>query len=123
MCSFSPCIEQVQKTAEKMRSMGFNEIVTLECLLREFQVRKITIPVYEPEREASNGKQTDVEESCESKKRKLEEDGEENGVERPAEEAKVAKTKAEKNFYTGIPLVNMPGHTGYLTFATLAAKV
>lgn len=117
MCSFSPCIEQVQKTAEKMRSMGFNEIVTLECLLREFQVRKITIPVYEPERETNNG-----EETVESKKRKLEESCEEDGDEKPTEEKK-DKKKAEKNFYTGIPLVNMPGHTGYLTFATLAAKV
>ena len=38
LCSFSPCIEQVQKTCQELKMAGFTEVSTLECLNREFQV-------------------------------------------------------------------------------------
>ena len=67
------------------------------------QVRKITLPVFEP----------DLDPLGASRKRKLE-DG---------ETEKVEKTEgAESRFVTGVPLTSMAGHTGYLTFATLAAR-
>ncbi|EFJ49926.1 hypothetical protein VOLCADRAFT_109017 [Volvox carteri f. nagariensis] len=34
-CAFSPCIEQVQRTAEALSSSGFTDLITYECLLRE----------------------------------------------------------------------------------------
>ena len=40
LCSFSPCVEQVQKAISEMRNQGFTEISTMECLLREFQARR-----------------------------------------------------------------------------------
>ena len=191
ICSFSPCVEQVQKACAKMRSEGFTEIQTLECLLREFQVRKITQPVYNAERSSKktgikpeNGAEIkdqpkdgdEIKESNNqaerlSKKRPLEEpdqdatmdeessknapasgtkpedsaeikDPPKDGVEiekaskesgnqadrfsrkRPLEEydQEVTKGEEETTFLTGIPLLTMPGHTGYLTFATLPAK-
>eukprot|EP00274_Cyanoptyche_gloeocystis_P005717 CAMPEP_0196657826 /NCGR_PEP_ID=MMETSP1086-20130531/25926_1 /TAXON_ID=77921 /ORGANISM="Cyanoptyche gloeocystis , Strain SAG4.97" /LENGTH=330 /DNA_ID=CAMNT_0041991125 /DNA_START=60 /DNA_END=1048 /DNA_ORIENTATION=- len=39
LCSFSPCIEQVQKTCEALREAGFAELQTLECLLRIHDVK------------------------------------------------------------------------------------
>ena len=53
-----------------------------------------------------------------SRKRKLEdkEDGKE-------EEFKSEEGGKEVKFVTGVPLTNMPGHTGYLTFATLPGQV
>jgi len=36
---FSPCIEPVQRVCEVMRSEGFREISTVECLVREIEVR------------------------------------------------------------------------------------
>ena len=93
ICSFSPCIEQVQKAISKMREEGFCEISTVECLMREFQARKITMPTFDVERKDPS----------------LVEEISSNNV----------NDKNETTFLTGIPLITMPGHTGYLTFATL----
>eukprot|EP00798_Chlamydomonas_sp_ICE-L_P011684 gene11684-34407_t len=38
-CSFSPCIEQVQRTCEEMEKNGFTDITTVEVLLRVHEVR------------------------------------------------------------------------------------
>ncbi len=151
ICSFSPCIEQVHTTREKspvyaygitsllsylqvqracqaLRKEGFNEIATVECLQREFQVRRITVPVYDADRRqqtkeeavattAAEPQEGEEEQNpAESMKRRLDCDGGEG------EEALSVKEKdPEKTFVTGVPLLSMPGHTGYLTFATLPA--
>ena len=58
------------------------------------------------------------EDSEESNKIKLEaEDQEENTFQKTRENE--VKKNLENSFITGIPLTTMPGHTGYLTFATL----
>ena len=104
ICSFSPCLEQVQKACQKMREEGFDEITTMECLLREFQVRKITQPLYDHDKESLEYVDNGNDEGG-AKKRKHDDDG--------------GKKDLEKTFVTGLPLTTMPGHTGYLTFATL----
>jgi len=108
LCSFSPCLEQVQKACEKLREEGFVEISTMECLMREFQVRKITIPTYDHNKESSEYISNNKEDS--NGKRKLDEAENENDNK---------KANLETSFVTGVPLTTMPGHTGYLTFATL----
>ena len=99
----------MQKTCQELKSGGFTEINTLECLNREFQVRKITLPVFD----------TSLDLLAASRKRKLEEE-EGDG---DAEDAEVKDERSEElreaRFVTGVPLTTMPGHTGYLTFATL----
>ncbi|KAF5180339.1 tRNA (adenine(58)-N(1))-methyltransferase, partial [Thalictrum thalictroides] len=39
LCSFSPCIEQVQRSSETMR-LNFTDIRTFEVLLRTYEVRE-----------------------------------------------------------------------------------
>ena len=102
LCSFSPCLEQVQKAIAKMRQEGFVEITTMECLLREFQVRKINLPLYDHQRESQ-----EYDKDSSTKKRKLDEVDSNGGA------------SLETSFVTGVPLTTMPGHTGFLTFATL----
>ena len=100
----------MQKTCQELKSGGFTEINTLECLNREFQVRKITLPVFD----------TSLDLLAASRKRKLEEIEEGDG---DVEDAEVKDERSEElreaRFVTGVPLTTMPGHTGYLTFATL----
>ncbi|PNH01455.1 tRNA (adenine(58)-N(1))-methyltransferase catalytic subunit TRMT61A [Tetrabaena socialis] len=36
-CGFSPCIEQVQRTAEALSASGFTDLITYECLLRDYE--------------------------------------------------------------------------------------
>ncbi|KAJ7549066.1 hypothetical protein O6H91_07G038700 [Diphasiastrum complanatum] len=42
LCSFSPCIEQVQRTCEALTSNHFTDIRTFEVLLRSYDVRTQT---------------------------------------------------------------------------------
>ncbi|KAL3161774.1 hypothetical protein ABBQ38_008868 [Trebouxia sp. C0009 RCD-2024] len=39
-CSFSPCIEQVQRTCAALEEQGFFAVRTMECLLRQYEVRQ-----------------------------------------------------------------------------------
>jgi tRNA (adenine57-N1/adenine58-N1)-methyltransferase len=49
LCSFSPCIEQVQRTCLRLDALGFSEIQTCEVLLRSFEVQAHqTWPVARP---------------------------------------------------------------------------
>jgi hypothetical protein len=43
VCSFSPCIEQVQKTAQEMTQLGFTNIYTIELLRRILCVKKFAM--------------------------------------------------------------------------------
>ncbi len=109
------------KTAAKMKEEGFTEISTVECLLRELQVRKITQSLFDPLRPFTEREQTDnVDEDPATKKVKV--DNENDTVENVEASKNGDASKAEeltKTFVTAVPLLKMPGHTGYLTFATL----
>ena len=83
----------------------------MECLNREFQVRKIALPVFD----------SNLDPLAASRKRKLDPedsgDAEVKADPEPQDELKDAK------FVTGVPLTTMPGHTGFLTFATLPPQL
>lgn len=75
ICSFSPCIEQVQRTCESLRACGFRDIEVMECLSRTFEVR--TVPLQVPFFGPENLQPPDPTPSdFSSRKRKLEEESE-----------------------------------------------
>ena len=43
ICSYSPCVEQSQKTIEALKSFGFHSIKTIEVRLREHHVGNVTM--------------------------------------------------------------------------------
>jgi len=126
LCSFSPCIEQVQQTCLQLKESGFTEINTIECLLREFQVRKITLTEFDPDfdpLEERFGKENcdNTEDDASSQDSKKDDKNvKHGGVKRKLE---CDNKERERKFVTGVPLTSMPGHTGYLTFATLPAQL
>ncbi|KAM6961058.1 tRNA (adenine(58)-N(1))-methyltransferase catalytic subunit TRMT61A [Aplochiton taeniatus] len=89
VCSFSPCIEQVQRTCQALSDQGFEELSTLEVLLRVHDVRAVSLPLpdFGPE------------------------DGSVEVLSSPPNQASaLCKTTTTPK--------EMAGHTGYLTFAT-----
>ncbi|XP_060918522.1 tRNA (adenine(58)-N(1))-methyltransferase catalytic subunit TRMT61A [Labrus mixtus] len=93
VCSFSPCIEQVQRTCEALVDQGFEEISTLEVLLRVHDVRTVSLPLPDFGPDPSAPTQPD-------------------GTE------KTTPNQTSISLKTTVPPREIPGHTGYLTFAT-----
>ncbi|GAA6110671.1 tRNA (adenine(58)-N(1))-methyltransferase catalytic subunit TRMT61A [Tachysurus ichikawai] len=103
LCSFSPCIEQVQRTCETLQDHGFEEICTLEVLQRVHDVRSITLPL--PDFGPEEGEK--------DPRKKIASD--------PAQEEVPHATNPSYSSVickTATPSREMAGHTGYLTFAT-----
>nr|XP_010792705.1 PREDICTED: tRNA (adenine(58)-N(1))-methyltransferase catalytic subunit TRMT61A [Notothenia coriiceps] len=93
VCSFSPCIEQVQKTCEAFSDQGFEDINSLEVLLRVHDVRTVYLPLPDFGPDPSAQIQPD------------------STITPPQNHASIAVK-------TTIPPRDVQGHTGYLTFAT-----
>jgi len=45
ICSFSPCMEQVQAACKALAENGFTDIVTMECLARSLDVITSNVPI------------------------------------------------------------------------------
>lgn len=91
ICSFSPCIEQVQKSCQTLTKLGFQEIQTMELLQSEYQIQNRHSGVLDLsflETKKTDGDDT----SCKKEIVKM---------------------------VTSVPKNPQPGHTGFLTFATL----
>lgn len=96
-CSFSPCIEQVQRSCEVLRT-SFTDIRTFEVLLRTYEVREGKMDGLVGNESVSNG-------SLPCKRRQCSDGG--NVLTSPISSAMAR------------PCGEARGHTGYLTFARL----
>ncbi|CAI7871917.1 unnamed protein product [Closterium sp. NIES-53] len=95
LCSFSPCMEQVQRCSHAMRAHGLTDIRTVELLSRSYEVREevLTVPnlkpasqdtSLEPPGEGENGRASEGDGGHQSdnraaKRRREEGGGEEDG--------------------------------------------
>ncbi|XP_058750254.1 uncharacterized protein LOC131623269 [Vicia villosa] len=97
LCSFSPCIEQVQRSCDALQSC-FTDIRTFEILLRQYEVREEKMESSHEDANGSNGSL--------SRKRRQCSDG--NHIVSNSTSSVMARPCGEAR-----------GHTGYLTFARL----
>jgi tRNA (adenine57-N1/adenine58-N1)-methyltransferase len=103
ICTFSPCIEQVQRTLDAMAKENvFYRMRTMEILLRPYEVKKekvLPFPEKEPKREwipkSQRGKQNNKQ----------------RGKMPPGQDSEFHRSFA-------VPAPEVRGHTSYLTFAT-----
>jgi len=144
LCSFSPCIEQVQRVCVRLDQLGYGQIETIECLIRPHEVYS------NPMQSFSFEDQSLVEQDATAvpKKRKIDEEGNPSQI---ATESTIATATANEgdtnsnvvddatddfvevpkkrapnparlktvdiNVILTKPAINIAGHTGFLTFA------
>lgn len=96
LCFFSPCIEQVQRTCAKLICEGFIELNTYECLQREMNVQYRSLPILDFECLKYKHTNENITEKNERRER-----------------------KQEGKLLTVIHAQSLPGHTGFITIATL----
>lgn len=90
VCTFSPCIEQVQRSCETLRDLGLTDIQTMEVLQTQYSVQTRSLPIV-----------------------KL------DYLKIPKGEDDEKQEKELARVLTAVPPQTQPGHTGYLTFATV----
>eukprot|EP01147_Barroeca_monosierra_P008286 gene8286-7760_t len=102
-CSFSPCIEQVQRVCEQLRQMHYTDIVTIEVLERKLDIKPVVVP---------ECPLTPTNLSATVAKRKAAE------AQRAIKRSKSADVGNELYFTASNYIHEQKGHTGFLTFAT-----
>lgn len=131
LATFSPCVEQVHKSCQKLREHNFIDIKTIECLIRPYEVRTVNLEklkfgnttspeqsIEPPQKrsrtqyeEPTKGESKDMMEIEEKTMGEEVKDNRED-IQRPQGLQKV------KNEIVGVcPFSRIRGHTGYLTFA------
>ncbi|XP_030953907.1 tRNA (adenine(58)-N(1))-methyltransferase catalytic subunit TRMT61A [Quercus lobata] len=99
LCSFSPCIEQVQRACDSLRS-NFTDLKTFEILLRTYEVREVKMD-YSQGDETKPGSIL----PCKRPQRAIEGSNDQD--------------KLSSQTVMARPCSEAKGHTGYLTFARL----
>lgn len=127
LCSFSPCIEQVQQTCETLQNQDFTDVRTFEVLLRAYGVREESLM---PLKQEGNPELTRSELSSPPHKKPCPDTGQDgsfNKFHSPEDLKAACQTNEVKTSITRRPGLIMAkpvsetrGHTGYLTFAVRA---
>jgi tRNA (adenine57-N1/adenine58-N1)-methyltransferase len=118
ICTFSPCIEQVQRNCTALRKANFLDLYTVECLLRPYEIINRSLkPLPDTEHQPKRKKD---ESHNEPKKRARDDTSatEEKSTEKNEEPTTVNEPAARSVSVAFInPLTDIKGHTGFLTFA------
>jgi tRNA (adenine57-N1/adenine58-N1)-methyltransferase len=123
ICSYSPCVEQTQRTTQAMRNYGFHSLKTIEVRLREHYVDDVeleSVPTVKLPKDLNinsfvPGQQTPTTKPVSTSPTpvptttdKVKESVENEGNKRPNKKRRVLCAR---------PFASMRGHTAFLTFA------
>ena len=116
ICSYSPCMEQTQRTCAALKQYKFHSITTVEARLKEYYVDEVEmeappteLPVIPTQDSVSLEKERQVSGGV------LEKQGELKAYEKVEREH---SSSAKKRKVCARPFAQMRGHTAFLTFAT-----
>ena len=101
ICCFSPCIEQVQRSCKCLYEDGFVDVKVYEVILKPYRVKQMELQTPDFGDHISSACK-----NCDGNK----------STNQPT---KGQSTKTKREFLSTFPVAAIPGHTGYLTFATL----
>ncbi|KAM7542889.1 hypothetical protein Aperf_G00000004992 [Anoplocephala perfoliata] len=135
LCVFSPCIEQVQKTCDNLRSAGFSNIEVLECVSRNYDFvhsilsvpnfgQKNATALYSGTYIYGKPQTTETAEGDRLDEKKLPRKAEPHlfpPLSNYITPSNVSKTKSgnrSDGYWAAVPRHKDTGHTGYLTFAS-----
>jgi len=128
ICSYSPCMEQTQRTVAALRQHGFHSLRTVEARLKEYFVDEVefdpvptelpVIPTEETtasmEKERSEGQPSTLQQQT---KQQPKDETESSGIR--SKRKKIGSDSGNTNkVLCARPFPQMRGHTAFLTFAT-----
>lgn len=120
LCTFSPCIEQVQNTHSLLRSTGFTDITMMECLARPFEVLKrdhgLQRSNFHDQEDGLEKDDTDIKDAHEGESLCTNPQGKKQKNKRKFFDTNQSKHSTTKILLTR-PKVEIRGHTSYLSFA------
>ena len=132
-CSFSPCIEQLQRVCSRLNELKYEDIITVECLLKPYDVRMNRMTSLDLEALAEDFKSNYGGKKREGKSTTVVEVASDDAVGKRAKTDESVDTTIVQLDTTGtitpkvilpseVPYLTKPvpimrGHTGYLTFA------
>jgi tRNA (adenine57-N1/adenine58-N1)-methyltransferase len=118
ICSYSPCMEQTQRTVVALKQCGFHSIQTVEARLKEYYVDEIELeapptdlPVIPTEEDSSLQKERCVTGGVLEK-------NDEQDVNNGVGDEEMVENVTKKRKICARPFAQMRGHTAFLTFAT-----
>lgn len=124
VCSFSPCIEQVQRCCEALEANGFGDCQTVELLGREYDVeaRELQRDLWTTQPKLSSRWKREAKEKA-RRKRKHVDGGDGDGGDGDGDGDGDGGGVEPKPVVVAHPRQEAQHHTGYLTFARLSPVV
>lgn len=137
ICSYSPCMEQTQRTCQAMKQYGFHSIRTIEVRLREHYVDELelsTVPTkklprdmninnYVPGKPTEPNVKEDVDEPI-AKKEPIGNERDEKEENKPMDDPNnLVPARKKPKILAARPFQTMRGHTAFLTFASAGSQL
>jgi tRNA (adenine57-N1/adenine58-N1)-methyltransferase len=126
IATYSPCVEQTQKTVDALRMSGFHSLMTMEYRLQEHYVDEFECeppptdprPILIDARSAEASKEVNEGEHSSNDHGSNDNDLVEEPSEKDATSHNRNSNKRKRSILVARPFVSMRGHTAFLTFAT-----